>query len=111
MSFRIAAVVFLLGLSVVGCSRETPQLQEMLDEDLNCPEGSKARFDRWSGIDNPGWAHKCNMNHGKYHVWRDGILIIEGQFSYGKKEGNWLYRNDDGEIFKTITYKNGMKQN
>ncbi len=104
------SVILLTSLSVVGCGKkDSSQPKSMLTEDLKCPENSVSKITRWGGIDENGWAHSCKMRHGKYHVWRDNILAIEGQYNQGKKEGEWKYRDKNGEIIKMIIYKNGTK--
>lgn len=79
----------------------------MLNEDLNCPDNATGEFRRWGGIDENGWAHVCTMNHGKYHVWRNGVLAIEGQFNHGKEVGKWMFRDKDGALNKVVTYEDG----
>lgn len=99
----------LLGLLVMlsyGCSADTGQQPEgILSENLNCPTGSVAEFNRWGGMDENSWSHSCVMRHGKYHVWRNGYLAIEGEYEFGKKVGNWILRDKDGAIEKTISYE------
>jgi hypothetical protein len=102
-------MAFFIGMAMIGCDRKGnySQPEAMLAEDLVCPEGSKGEFNRWGGIDENGWSHSCKMTHGKYHVWKESILTIEGQFSFGKKTGKWIFRNKSGDITKTILYEDG----
>lgn len=94
----------------MGCGdRSNPQSQAMLSENLSCPEGSKGEIYIWGGIDSPGWAHSCKMNHGKYHVWKGDRLVIEGQFKQGKKDGVWSFKDDNGVTIKTVTYRDGVE--
>ncbi|MES9964557.1 MAG: hypothetical protein ABW116_13565 [Candidatus Sedimenticola sp. 20ELBAFRAG] len=100
--------VISLALCIAGCGdTDSSQSKAMLNEDLKCPEGSKGEYAPWGGIDSPGWAHSCKMNHGKYHVWKGDVLVIEGQYNQGKKDGLWIIRNDNGKTTKTVTYING----
>lgn len=106
------AYLFVVGLTIciTGCSGGgNAQSQAMLNEKLDCPEGSKGEYDRWGGIDSPGWAHSCKMNHGKYHVWNGDVLMIEGLYDHGKKEGVWIFRDEDGNTTKTVEYSNGVE--
>ena len=103
--FFFIVVIFLFTITIIGCGKsENAQSQLMLNEILNCPEGSKGEYNRWGGVDSSGWAHSCKMLHGKYHVWKGNVLVIEGQFYYGKKEGKWIYRNNKGKTLETIIY-------
>jgi antitoxin component YwqK of YwqJK toxin-antitoxin module len=110
MLYRSSIAIVLLSLNVASCGyKESDQPQGMLKENLNCPNGSLGEYNVWGGVDSPGWVHNCKMNHGSYHVWKNDILVIEGQFNFGKKDGVWTYRDDNG-VVKTITYKNGKEQ-
>ena len=103
----------ILGFMVLfnyGCSADMDkQPEEMLSENLDCPAGSIAEFNRWGGVDESSWSHSCVMRHGKYHVWRNGRLAIEGRYEFGKKVGTWIVRNEDGSIDKTINYEQELK--
>ena len=109
MMFRLSLLLPLLAtLNIIGCSKSnSAQPEAMLKENLQCPDNTNGEIRRWGGIDENGWAHSCTMNHGKYHVWRDDLLAIEGQFNYGKKEGEWILRDKNGDIIKVVTYKDG----
>jgi hypothetical protein len=99
-----------VGLVLAGCgSDDYSQPEAMLNEELNCPKGSVEEFSRWGGIDENGWSHSCKMMHGKFHAWRGDVLAIEGQYSYGKEQGKWIYRDADGKTYKVITYKDGKE--
>ncbi len=109
-----ASVVFLLFvgmLSIVlyACSQQAEPIQpeSMLSEDLECPEGTIGEFGRWGGVDENGWVHSCKMIHGKYHVWRNNVLSIEGQYVFGKKDGKWIFRDNDGNTTKIVIYEDG----
>ena len=105
-SFLILALV--VTLCVSGCSENTStQPEAMLNEDLKCPDNATGEIRRWGGIDENGWSHSCRMNHGKYHVWRNDVLAIEGQYKFGEKEGEWVFRDKKGEVIRVVVYKDG----
>ena len=81
----------------------------MLDEDLQCPPGSHGEITRWGGMGENGWAHSCKMQHGKYHVWRNDVLVIEGVFIQGKREGVWTVRDNDGNVTRKVEYRGGKE--
>lgn len=98
------------GLFIIGCIQaDSGQSEAMLQEDLQCPGKSNGEFARWGGMDRPGWAHSCKMSHGKYHVWQGEILTIEGQFSFGKRVGEWIIRDNIGAVTKIVTYEDGKE--
>ncbi len=108
MSRFTFAVILLICLGIIGCGKkDSSQPKAMLEEDLKCPENSMSEISRWGGIDESGWTHSCKMRHGKYHVWRGNVLAIEGQYNQGKKEGEWKFRDNRGELMKTIIYEGG----
>lgn len=109
--FRITIKLLFLSVLLSGCGGETKSSQpkEMLEENLNCPGGSVSEIARWGGMDKNGWSHSCKMRHGKYHVWNNGVLSIQGQYKFGKKDGEWLFSDDSGKVTKKIIYKGGKK--
>jgi hypothetical protein len=110
MLWRTSILIICLTFNIAGCGNgSSTQPQAMLNENLNCPVGSKGEYDRWGGVDSPGWAHSCKMNHGKYHVWKGGVLTIEGQFERGKKDGVWIFRDENGKAIKTVEYRSGVE--
>lgn len=45
--------------------------------------------------------------HGKFSSWSDdGVVILEGNYVEGLKQGPWLETDDDGKN-QTILYRNG----
>jgi hypothetical protein len=104
-----AYLIFLLLLVLAGCGNSSSQPQGMLDENLNCPEGSASEITRWGGMGQNGWAHSCKKQHGKYHVWENGVLTIEGQFIEGKRDGEWKIRGKNGVLVKIVTYQNNKE--
>lgn len=99
----VAGFMFIL----IGCDKDesiSSQSALMLNEKLQCPEGSVAELRRWGGVDQNGWSHSCKMKHGKYHVWNGDILIIEGEFKYGQKIGDWTYRDSEGNVTDVETF-------
>ncbi|MEJ1403433.1 MAG: hypothetical protein RPU73_06160 [Candidatus Sedimenticola sp. (ex Thyasira tokunagai)] len=102
-------LIYLVLLALTACGSPSNQPQGMLEEDLRCPEGSLSEFNRWGGIGQNGWAHSCKKSHGKFHVWENGVLTIEGQFFDGKREGKWKIRNKEGSLVKIVVYSNNKE--
>jgi len=99
------SLALFFGLVVlIGCGEPISQPKTMLNEKLKCPEGSVSYIDRHGGLGANQWVHSCKKNDGPYHVWRNEVLIIEGQFDEGKEVGTWIYRDKEGNVIKTINY-------
>ena len=48
--------------------------------------------------------------HGKHtYYWDNGNRKDEGEYSMGRKEGEWVYYNYDGTPFIVVSYKNGAE--
>jgi len=48
--------------------------------------------------------------HGKHtYYWDNGNRKDEGEYSMGRKEGEWIYFNYDGTPFIIVSYKNGIE--
>lgn len=48
--------------------------------------------------------------HGKHtYYWDNGNKKEEGDYSMGRKEGEWMYYNYDGTPFIVVFYKNGVE--
>jgi antitoxin component YwqK of YwqJK toxin-antitoxin module len=48
--------------------------------------------------------------HGKHtYYWDNGNKKDEGDYSMGRKEGEWIYYNYDGTPFIIVSYKNGIE--
>jgi antitoxin component YwqK of YwqJK toxin-antitoxin module len=48
--------------------------------------------------------------HGKHtYYWDNGNKKDEGEYSMGRKEGEWIYYNYDGTPFIIVSYKNGTE--
>ena len=104
-------MISLIGFGLTACeAKDSSQPKAMLAEDLKCPDNSVSEITRWGGIGENGWSHSCKMRHGKYHVWKGEVLTIKGQYNQGKKEGEWKYRDKNGELTKAIIYKDGKKE-
>jgi hypothetical protein len=49
--------------------------------------------------------------HGEYRVYDgDSRLVEQGQFDRGKKQGEWKYWNQQGELVRTVDWKNGVQE-
>nr|WKN38482.1 hypothetical protein K4G66_07170 [Tunicatimonas sp. TK19036] len=48
------------------------------------------------------------LGHNQYYP--NGELKWEGEWRKGKKHGNWIYYDEDGNIVETMHYKRGKKQ-
>ena len=51
--------------------------------------------------DNPDGKHT--------YYWDNGKIKDEGNYLTGKKDGDWYKYNEDGTLFLTITYRNGIE--
>ncbi len=50
------------------------------------------------------------VNDGKYYVYNpDGIVLLEGQFTMGKKHGLWIEYDAKGERVRERVFKNGVE--
>jgi antitoxin component YwqK of YwqJK toxin-antitoxin module len=48
--------------------------------------------------------------HGKHtYYWDNGNRKEEGEYSMGRKEGEWIYYNYDGTPFIVVSYKDGVE--
>jgi antitoxin component YwqK of YwqJK toxin-antitoxin module len=55
-------------------------------------------------------SHINNMLEGPFQAYYNGKLTISGQYSYGRKNGEWTFYNSNGSVEKII-YKQGEKKN
>lgn len=99
----LLSLLFLLLLS--RCGEPIYQPQGMLDEKLDCPEGSYAEIERWGGVGENRWLQSCKMKHGTFIGWYNEAKLVEGGYRNGKKEGVWRVWSDDGQLIKEITYR------
>jgi uncharacterized protein len=48
--------------------------------------------------------------HGKHtYYWENGMKKEEGEYINGRKEGEWVYYNNDGTPFIVVSYRNGAE--
>jgi len=51
-----------------------------------------------------------NLLHGKYQVFNQtGLLIEQGHFKKGLKDGTWKFWNDKGDLIQITIYNEGLK--
>jgi antitoxin component YwqK of YwqJK toxin-antitoxin module len=42
--------------------------------------------------------------------WENGNRKEEGEYVMGRKEGNWVYYNNDGTPFIVVSFENGFER-
>ncbi len=102
-------ILGLISLLISACDSTTDaQLlaEEMDSEELDCSDGAQAEFDDWGKT---GLLLSCRMNHGKVVGWDYGRKVMEGNYYYGKKHGEYHWFDEKGVITKTIIYDDGKK--
>lgn len=82
-------------------------------EEGNYQDGK--RVGTWKGINDEGkkiyeGAFVDDREDGR-HLWYypTGKIWIDGRYSFGDKDGNWMYYNEEGILKTTITYKAGLE--
>lgn len=57
-------------------------------------------------------AYADDAPDGKHSFWFDNGQICEtGSYAMGKKDGDWVKYNNDGTVFLTVSYKDGLEIN
>ncbi len=92
---------------IASCGEPSFQPKAMLEENLECPDGSIAQIERWGGVGENGWSYSCKKRHGKFTVWLGESKVIEGFFVEGKEHGTWTYWDKNGNKTKAIEYNQG----
>jgi hypothetical protein len=91
---------------------------EMLKVEHPCPNGCKEIIEPWGGVDISGLMRFCaknvessrrNVKHGKWVVWVNTKVRIDGFYNEGKKDGRLTYYNNDGSTLSIVEYRNGVK--
>ena len=50
------------------------------------------------------------VNDGKYYLYSDdGVILLEGNFVAGKKDGIWVEYNEKGEKIREHQFENGVE--
>jgi antitoxin component YwqK of YwqJK toxin-antitoxin module len=90
----------------------------MLKVEHPCPNGCKEIIEPWGGVDISGLMRFCaknvessrrNVKHGKWVVWVNTKVRIDGFYNEGKKDGRLTYYNNDGSTLSIVEYRNGVK--
>lgn len=79
----------------------TYQMGEMHGEWKHWYNNGKLSFEGNYVDGNPDGRHR--------HYFRNGRVEKEGKYIMGKKEGDWKYNTEDGLLYLTITYSNGVE--
>lgn len=74
-----------------------------------CPEGCKEVIERWSLAGYSRYCIKNGYRHGKWIAFENKRLAIKGNYSEGKKDGQWIWYHNDGRVFRIIEYKDGIE--
>lgn len=51
---------------------------------------------------------KKGISKYKDYYYKTGVLKVEGNYTYGRKVGEWFYYNEKGDKIKTINYIQGV---
>lgn len=104
-----SSILGLISLIILACdtTMDTQLLSEKMDsEKLDCSDSAPAEFNEWG---KSGLSLSCRMNHGKVVGWDYGRKVMEGNYYYGKKQGEWHWFDEKGVITKTIIYDDGKE--
>ena len=86
------------------------------------PEGTKAELIYWEDdMKNGTWeqfyenstlrlssSYKMDQINGPYQIYnRDHILILNGSYKKGKMDGDWEFFDDQGNLYRVLSYLNG----
>ena len=57
-------------------------------------------------------AYRNGIKEGQHKILHDSlqVLIAQGKYKNGKKQGLWQYFYDNGQLKKEINYKNNLKE-
>jgi len=87
--------------SLLGCSNESEDFNNLFNEKLNCPAPAVAEFQAWG---KSGTQHVCKIKHGPFVAWEGGYVHVRGQYENGKEAGVWYWYDKNGSVVKKIDY-------
>jgi len=87
--------------SLLGCSNESEDFNNLFNEKLNCPAPAVAEFQAWG---KSGTQHVCKIKHGPFVAWEGGYVHVRGQYENGKEAGVWSWYDKNGSVVKKIDY-------
>lgn len=108
----IPIIVIFLSLIVFGSnqSRKRRITKELISKiDFACPTGAVDKIEQW-GIS--GYTRYCADNailNGMWTAWENQIVAVKGTYENGKRDGEWVWYNRHGEIYKISEFKNGKQ--
>lgn len=90
-----AVLLFLLYPSMFDNSEAS--WDRMFSYPLNCVSNAQEEVNFTGGVGEQRRARHCVIRHGSYTEWQNGVLVMEGEYSYGKKTGKWTWYDNTGE--------------
>lgn len=73
-------------------------------------EGLRKTYDRTGEILTEGFVKDGQMD-GLQKTFKNGIINVEGSYKHAVKDGEWLFYDADGKIYKKEYYELGIKKN
>lgn len=87
------------------------QIAEIMTWQMDMKEGLWKQFFEDSTIRLVSW-HDSNLLHGRYQVYnRNHVLIMDGQYDYGKMDETWHFYDENGKEEHALHYVKGKLQN
>ena len=100
--FYLALLVVELGCATIKASRPCSEGGQAAWDDLRVTVGTK-KCDQYR---DPKGKY---LNHGKYLEYSPrGYLLLEGEYSAGKKAGKWIEWDEEGKKVSEKWYENGV---
>jgi hypothetical protein len=103
----VAYVAFMFWFSFYVASSSRDNWEKMQNTPFSCPPGMVVRHDGWS---ENGTMRYCQPpEEGPWEAWMGGYRRVAGYYKNGKEEGTWRWFDKDGNVTKTVEYKEGKE--
>jgi antitoxin component YwqK of YwqJK toxin-antitoxin module len=81
-----------------GCSEPNPDYEVLQQKSISCPDGAHVEYKPWG---KSGLQRACVLNHGPVVMAESGKVVIEGEYTMGKKTGEWRWFDASGKLVKS----------
>ena len=77
---------------------------------FSCERGHEDRIQRWSETGYSRGCYKDKSLHGRWVAWEGSFMNIEGRYNNGLKDGEWLIFDNNGQVYRKISYEKGIEK-
>lgn len=96
--YTTALASLILIAAFAGCSQSSTNYDVLAARNVKCPSGTQLEYTPWG---KSGLSAICVARNGPIVIAEDGHVVIEGQYTDGKKTGEWRWFDSDGKVTRT----------